>query len=502
MRRQPLGRSVLSGLLAAGVSLSIAELVAGALRVRSAVIAVGDVVIDHVPPWAKDFAIETFGTHDKQALLGVIGLALIIFAGLVGVIARRSLKLGALALGIFAVIGIYAGIVSPDALWKSILPAPLGTIAGFFVLRAFHRDARGEESGESRREFLVLSAKFVAVAGVCVAGGRWLAGQASAAASRAAVMLPRPATPLAPVPAETSVNVSGVSPFMTPNKDFYRIDTALTVPQISTDSWKLRVKGMVEQEKTYTFDELLNRDLKEFDITMTCVSNVVGGSLISNARWLGIPLREILDESNVDPQKATQIVGRSVDGWTSGFPTSAAYDGRDAILAIGMNGEPLPLEHGFPVRIVVAGLYGYVSATKWLTEIELTTMEAFDAYWVPRGYAKEAPIKTESRIDTPRGFGKASSAGAIAAGVAWSQPRGISKVEVRVDDGPWMPAELGQSLNKQTWVQWKIGWKASPGLHNLTVRATDGDGNTQTETRKDVLPDGATGWHSVSVTVT
>ena len=279
----------------------------------------------------------------------------------------------------------------------------------------------------------------------------------------------------------------------------YRIDTALVVPKIDANSWKLTVKGMVGEERTYTYDDLLNRDLVERDITLTCVSNEVGGILMGTARWVGVPLRELLDEARADAD-ATQIVGRSVDGWTSGFPVSAAMD-RDAIVALTMNGEPLPFRHGFPARLVVPGLYGYVSATKWLAEIELTTMEAFDSYWVPRGYAKEAPIKMASRIDVPRGLATIPAGPAAIAGVAWSQTVGIAKVELSIDSGEWFEADLAEAQSKDTWRQWSYKWDAPTGRHDIAVRATDANGKLQIEERTAPLPNGATGWHSIIVLV-
>lgn len=495
----PRASAALAGILAAVVSLAFAELIAGILSVRSPVIAVGDVVVDNVPPFAKDFAIETFGTHDKLALLIGIGVLLTVFAVITGLVAWRSLGLGAAMLALFGVIGLAAGIGSPDPALRAALPAPIGVVLGFVTLRSLRNASIGSASNE-RRVFLKQAVIFTASAAILASAGRYISSRAGAAASRAAVMLPGAATPKPAIPAATSRGVNGIAPFVTPNADFYRIDTALTVPQVNTDGWTLRVRGMVDRELSFTYDELLQRTLNEYDITMTCVSNVVGGELVGNARWLGFPISELLEEAGVDPASATQIVGRSVDGYTCGFPTAALYDGRQAIIAVGMNGEPLPLEHGFPARMVTAGLYGYVSATKWLTELELTTMEGFDSYWVPRGYAKEAPIKTESRIDTPRGFDRVPAGKAVMGGVAWAQPRGISKVEVRIDSGPWIEATLGEALNNETWRQWSAEWDVTPGLHNLTVRATDNSGATQTEVRKDTLPDGATGWHSVSVT--
>jgi DMSO/TMAO reductase YedYZ molybdopterin-dependent catalytic subunit len=306
------------------------------------------------------------------------------------------------------------------------------------------------------------------------------------------------------VPTDVSVGVDGVAPFVTPNADFYRIDTALTVPQVPTEGYVLRVTGMVDRALSLSYQDLLSRDVVEYDITLTCVSNTIGGELIGNARWQGVRLDELLAEAGIDPA-ANQVVGRSVDGYTCGFPVEAATDGRNALVAFGMNGEPLPLEHGFPVRLIVPGLYGYISATKWLTEIELTTFEDFQQYWVPRGYADRAPIKLMSRIDSVDGLGTLTrSADGVAAigGVAWAQTRGISNVEVQIDDGPWEPCELGAALNDDTWRQWAYRWTpAATGRTSIRCRATDNDGVIQTEERTEPLPNGASGHHQIVVFV-
>ncbi|GAB3383515.1 hypothetical protein GCM10027452_35830 [Micromonospora halotolerans] len=311
---------------------------------------------------------------------------------------------------------------------------------------------------------------------------------------------PAPAAPAPPVPAGADLSVSRLAPFVTPNREFYRIDTALVVPQVDPATWRLRIHGRVRKPIELSFDELLARPMVERYVTLACVSNEVGGDLIGNARWLGVPIRELLDE--VEPEEgADQVVGRSVDGWTCGTPTAVLRDGRDALLAVGMNGEPLPVEHGFPVRMVVPGLYGYVSACKWVTELELTSFADFDAYWVPRGWSAQGPIRTQSRIDTPRPRNRLTAGPVTVAGVAWAQHRGIRTVEVRVDGGPWQEATLAPTVSVDTWVQWSWRWDATPGDHTLQVRATDSTGETQPEQRRPVAPDGATGWHTVKVTV-
>ena len=303
------------------------------------------------------------------------------------------------------------------------------------------------------------------------------------------------------LPANLNNVAENMSPLLTPNEDFYLIDTALQKPAIQAENWTLSVQGMVDNPQTYTFNELLDGRFTfiQEPVTLSCVSNRVGGRLVGNAVWEGVPLREVLDASGVQPS-ATQISGRSVDNWASGFPTELAYDGRVAMIAVTMNGDPLPVKHGFPARLVIAGLYGYVSATKWLSEINLTTWEGFDSYWVPRGWAKEGPIKTQSRIDVPHD--REVPAGIVPiAGVAWAPTKSIQKVEVQIDDGPWVEAELSAELSTNSWRQWVYYWEASPGEYEIQVRATDGTGYTQTSDRRAPAPDGATGWHMTSVTV-
>ncbi len=358
----------------------------------------------------------------------------------------------------------------------------------------------GAGAGLDRRRFLAVSAGLLAFAGLAAAGGRALRDRFSAVDSRRNLVLPRADQPLAPLTDRYGVDVAGMTPFRTSNADFYRIDTALAVPQVPVEGWTLDVSGMVDRSLSLTFDELCALGLVESDVTMTCVSNRVGGELVGNARWLGVPVQRLLDEAGVDPS-ADQLVGRSVDGYSCGFPVSAARDGRTCLVAVGMNGEPLPLAHGFPARLVTAGLYGYVSATKWLSEIELTTFDDFDAYWVPRGYAQQAPIKTQCRIDVPRTGTPVAAGDQYIAGVAWAQTRGISEVEVKVDDGPWRRAELAPALSDETWRQWRIRWDARPGSARIACRATDGDGALMPEERSEPLPDGATGWQSKLVIV-
>ncbi|SCE94489.1 DMSO/TMAO reductase YedYZ, molybdopterin-dependent catalytic subunit [Micromonospora matsumotoense] len=353
---------------------------------------------------------------------------------------------------------------------------------------------------ESRRRFLRGAGLLAGAATVVGLGGHWLAGRRGVSAAREAVALPTPSAVAPTVPPGADLSLAQLAPYTTPNGGFYRIDTALVVPQVDPATWRLRIHGRVRNPIELTFAELLARPMVERYVTLACVSNEVGGDLIGNARWLGVPIRELLDEAEPE-EGADQVVGRSVDGWTCGTPTAALRDGRDALLAVGMNGEPLPVEHGFPVRMVVPGLYGYVSACKWVTELELTSFADFDAYWVPRGWSAQGPVKTQSRIDTPRPRNRLSAGEVVVAGVAWAQHRGISRVEVRVDGGGWQEATLAPAVSVDTWVQWSWRWPATAGEHTLQVRATDRDGETQTPLAAPVAPDGATGWHSVTVTV-
>jgi DMSO/TMAO reductase YedYZ molybdopterin-dependent catalytic subunit len=524
--RLPTVLGALAGLMAAIVALGVAELVAAARRSwRSPVLDVGDRAVDRAPRWAKEFAIEQFGTNDKVALLLGIGFVLAAYAAVIGVVAvRRKLWVAVAGIGVFGAIGVWAAASrrTGGALLDGT-PAALGALVGAATLwvtarwlrwhaNAFERGSTDSEAVQgttlSRRAVLVrgggLLAALATAGSVAAAIGRSVATRFSAAESRARLVLPPAAEPLPPIPAGVSVGVDGVAPFVTPNADFYRIDTALSVPQVPTDGYELRIHGLVERELRLSFDQLLSRRLVEYDITLTCVSNTIGGELVGNARWLGIRLDELLAEAGVSDD-ADQVVGRSVDGYTCGFPVEAAADGRNAIVAIGMNGEPLPIEHGFPARLVVPGLYGYISATKWLTEIELTTFADFSSYWVPRGYADRAPIKLMSRIDSVDGLGTLTRDGdgvAAVGGVAWAQTRGIAKVEVQIDDGPWMPAEMGDALSNDTWRQWAHRWKpAATGRTTIRCRATDNDGTIQTDERSEPLPDGASGHHQIVVFV-
>jgi DMSO/TMAO reductase YedYZ molybdopterin-dependent catalytic subunit len=485
--------------VAAAVALGVAELVAVGTGAQSApLVAVGGVVVDSVPGPVKTFAVNVFGTHDKQALLTGTTILLVVFAAAIGALAVRRPPLGLAGIGLFGVIGMAAALTRHNAGPLSILPALVGAGAGAVTLAALLRTRPNDDEGGSRRRFLVESAGILGGALVVGYLGRQWGSQRDVSAARNRVALPNPVSPAPALPAELAE--PNLTPFVTSNADFYRIDTALAVPQIDPATWRLKIHGRVRKPMTLTYADLLGRPMIERYITLTCVSNEVGGDLISTAKWLGVRLADVLAEAGPLPG-ADQMVGRAVDGFTVGAPTDVVMDGRDALIAVGMNGVPLPIEHGFPVRLVVPGLYGYVSATKWLAELELTSFSDFDAYWVPRGWAAKAPIKTESRIDTPRNGARPRAGQVTVAGVAWAQHRGISKVEVRADDGPWQPATLGPVPSVDTWRQWTYTWTATPGKHVLAVRATDNGGAVQVQDEAPPAPDGATGWHTINVSV-
>ena len=498
-------QGAVAGLVSGGLALAVGELVAGiGGSRRSPVIAVGDLVIDVVPRPVKDLAVDWFGTNDKTALLVGIYAILAVAAALLGVRALRRFSSGAIGIGAFGAIGVLAATQEVGVSFAELLASVIGALVGIGVLWLLVGavDGSAVSSVETpvleRRAFLKLGGAAALVGTGAASIGTALQRRVSAVSSRLGVVLPIAARKAPAVPAGADLRIDGLSPFTTPNRSFYRIDVNLLVPQVAAEAWSLTVKGRVAREVKLTYDELLRMPMEEHDVTLTCVSNEIGGRLVGNARWLGTPLVPILERAGIDAG-ADQVVARSVDGWTAGLPLSPLRDGRVALLAVGMNGEPLPLAHGFPARLVVAGLYGYVSATKWVKELEVTRFDDYDAYWVQRGWSREAPIKVMSRIDTPRG---GVDAGTLpVAGVAWAQHIGIAKVEVRVDDGPWNEADLGEVLTADTWRQWKYDWDATPGRHSLTVRATDAHGTVQPEERVDPFPDGATGWHSVTVGV-
>ncbi|GAA0285727.1 sulfite oxidase [Streptomyces turgidiscabies] len=512
----------LSGALAGFAALAVAELVAGVVRPQAGpVVAVGGAAIDRTPAAVKDWAIRHFGTDDKLVLqLGILAV-LTIFALLLGIAALRFRRTASAGVLLFGVVGAAAATSRPDSTGVlDALPSVAGAVTGAALLYALvgrltprgpvtpARSAPFPDAGWDRRGFVIAATAAAAASAGAGLLGRSLSGSRSrsAVASRENVVLPAPASPAGPVPKGAGLRVPGVSAFTTPSSDFYRVDTALVVPKVDATSWRLRIHGDgVRRPRNLSFDDLLRRELIERDITLTCVSNEVGGPYVGNARWIGVRLADLLAECGVEPPSkggpADQLVARSVDGMTIGSPVEDLMDGRDALLAVGMNGRPLPFDHGFPVRMVVPGLYGFVSACKWVEDIELTTFDSYDPYWVKRGWARRAPVKTASRIDTPKPFARPAAGTVMVAGVAWAQHRGIDRVEVRVDDGPWQDARLATEDTRDTWRQWSFAWQATKGGHTLTVRATDRTGQVQTEKRTRTIPDGASGRHSVVVTV-
>ncbi len=515
----------LAGMLSAGALFAVAQLGSAFFAPAASPLAsVGSTFIDFTPGWLKNFAIATFGTNDKLVLLVSMAVAAAVLAAAAGVVARRSLRTGAaLVLG-FALVMALCIITRSGAGALDLIPLLLGTAAGLWALRfltaadrpAKHgppvesptpehatADRAGDTpAGPSRRAFLLRSAAVAGVAAVVGLGGTLLStARNTAVAVREALKLPAAKTKAAPLPDGVQSPVAGVTPFVTPATDFYRIDTALIVPEIDPANWKLRVHGMVENELTLDFGELLAADLIESYVTLTCVSNVVGGNLAGNAKWLGYPLREVLARAK-PTGGADMVLSTSIDGFSASTPLPVLQDSRDAMLAVGMNGEPLPLEHGFPVRMVVPGLYGFVSAAKWVVDLEVTTFAQKAGYWTSRGWSSHGPIKTASRVEVPRALARVPAGKVAIGGSAWAQTKGISKVELRIDDDGWQRAQLAAEASVDTWRQWSYYWEgAAAGTHKVQVRAYDGDGTLQIEEQAPPEPNGSSGWHSMTFTV-
>jgi DMSO/TMAO reductase YedYZ molybdopterin-dependent catalytic subunit len=519
-----------AGVAAVAAGVVLGELAAGLLSPSvSPVTAVGGAVIDAVPPGVKDWAISLFGTADKLALLGGMALVMAALAALAGVLEWRRNFAGLAVVAVFSLAGLAAVLGRAEVPGTAVAAPLLAAVFGMLLLRWLVRrlaewterppvvlpakastaDTSTADSSTAdtppadagRRRFLGSLAAAAVLAGVGGVLASTLRGAADAIAEvRSKLLLPGPASAAPEIPAGAELHVAGVAPLVTPNKDFYRIDTALRVPLVDPRSWKLKVTGLVDHELELDFQALLGKPLTERHITIACVSNEVGGDLIGNARWLGWPVRELLAQAG--PRlDADMVLSRSVDGWTAGTPLEVLTDNRDALLAVGMNGEPLPLEHGFPVRLVVPGLYGYVSATKWVTELKVTRFADDVGYWTPRGWSERGPIKTSSRIDVPRD-GRSVKAGAVTfGGVAWAQHRGVAQVEVRVDRGDWKRADLAPAISADTWRQWKLVLPLDPGQHEVQVRATDLSGTAQVEDAAPAAPSGATGYHTVTVDV-
>ena len=555
----------LAGAVGAALGLGFGELMEGAFEsIPSLVVAVSELLSDYTPGDVIRFSIENVGTFQKTLLTAGIIVGCLALGGVLGHLAARGRqRLTVAGFTLFGLLGGWAAARNPlsPALgsWVvALIAAALALAATLLLVNRAAKPARAAEQADqvpseapedfeagatgaaTRRDFFGYAVGAGAVALAMVGLGRMLRGQSAAeqfletntlraTATTTSPPAPAPTTEAAAGPQSTTSttaaatapastgppvqeqlaaldtlddDVAGISSYVTPNDSFYRIDTAFgEVPQVDPASWRLRFTGMVDNPYELSFEEIQAMDLSDHAITLSCVSNRVGGNLVGNAVWTGVPLSVLLDRAGVQAG-ADQMVGRSVDDWTAGFPTGLVYDGRNAILAIGMNDEFLPTDHGFPARLVVAGLYGYVSAVKWLEEIRLTTWDGFDGYWVPRGWSKEGPMKTQSRIDVPAG-GRGLVAGQPTpiAGIAWAPTRGIERVEVNVDDEGWLPCELGEALGDETWVQWYREWTPTGGRHRIQVRATDGDGVTQSEREVPPAPNGAEGWHTVNVNV-
>lgn len=495
---------LLLGIVAVVAGLASAQLIASfGSKLHNPIISLGNRIIDHVPPSIKEFAIRTFGTSDKSALVASISIIVLVLAAFIGNLffSNRKKKAYILVYSLAGIAGI-AALFDAGANLFSLLPSIAAGGTTVLVLRLLDRKSTTSELGEkewSRRDLFKTLGIIGAGTVVATSIGRFLQTHASAQLQRIKIILPKPLKFLPAPPIDPALTTPGLSTLFTSNKEFYRIDTAISVPNIDVDSWRLKIGGLVANPLEFTYQELSARPVFELDDTIACVSNDVGGYLVGNARWLGIRLDDLIKEAKPS-STADQVMGYSSDGFSAGFPL-AALDGRDAMIAIGMNGEPLPLEHGFPARIIVPGLYGYVSATKWLTYIELTRFDKKQGYWIPRGWSAQGPIKTQSRIDTPQNDGSIKAGKVAIAGVAWAPTRGITRVEVRVKNGTWRDATLGPELARTTWRQWWIDWDAAPGQSSISVRATDGTGAVQTSNIAPTAPNGAEGWHTINVTV-
>lgn len=505
--RRQTGQAAVAGLVAGVVTIGVGSLVALVTGPSSdPLVAVGAAFVDATPQWLKQFATTNFGTADKLVLgIGEV-VVLLGLAALAGVLAARRWAWGATLVVLLGAGAALAATARPDAGTLAGLPSVVGTVAGLWTLRFLIRrippadTASKRQAAAERRGFLQATLLAGALGVVALLLGRTIgSGARGAQTARDDLRVPTPATTADPVPTGVDIGVDGVDPWLTPAEDFYRIDTALTVPHVDPSGWSLRIHGMVDQEVTLTWDQLLASDLVEAYVTLACVSNPVGGDLVGNQKWLGLPIKGLLEQAGPTGD-ADMVLSTSVDGFTAGTPLTALMDGRDALLAIAMDGEPLPFEHGFPVRMVVPGLYGYVSATKWVTDLEVTRFADAEAYWTKRGWSQEGPVKTQSRIEVPRAGTTVPGGPVVVAGTSWAQHRGITRVQVRVDDGAWNDATLADEGGIDSWRQWSWTWDASPGDHELFVRAFDPLG-PQTGAVQGEIPDGATGYDSLTVKV-
>jgi DMSO/TMAO reductase YedYZ molybdopterin-dependent catalytic subunit len=503
---------MIAGVAAASVSLGVAQLVGIPFGARAdARAAIGSVVVDLTPGPIKEWGIQTLSSMDKLFVAVVVLVVIATIAAIAGTLETQRRPLGSAVIAAAGVLGCIAVLSRQGATALDTIPTVAGAACGVAALRLLTRrfwpglgdpeDRADHDQPDAGRRGLVM----FGLLGLGVVSG--VVGAVitrlvhSVAADRNSFTLPRPRASAPPIPADVQPNGVALPSFVTASADFYRVDTALSVPQLSHGDWRLRIHGMVDREATYSFDNLADFDVVEMVTTLTCVSNPVGGKLISTGVWTGYRVADLLAVAGVHAD-ADMVLSTSIDGFTAGTPVDALTDGRDALLAVGLNGQPLPVEHGYPARLVVPGLYGYVSATKWVVDMELTRFDRAQAYWTRQGWAPRGPIKTESRIDVPKGGQKVPMAPVVFGGVAWAQNRGVRAVEVRIGDGGWQPAELGASYSNETWRLWSFPWQAkSPGKHTITVRATDNTGAAQTADQVGSVPDGATGWHTVDFTV-
>lgn len=497
------------GVVSTLLGMAAAHLVASLLTPSaSPVLAVGSQVIDLTPTPLKEWAIRQFGSADKLILVGSVIVVVLILAGVAGVLARRRLAYGAGLLVALVLLAAAAAVNQGGV--TDLLPSIVAAVVGVASLWWLHGKASATKAGAdpapaastsgatpSRRGVLIAAGALAAAAAVLGGAGRFITNLRS---GNVDIALPEPTSPAGDFPDGISDEFSDITPLRIDNADFYRVDTRLDTPVIDQDSWTLTIDGDVEREVTLTFDDLLEMDLIERDITLTCVSNSVGGEFVGGARWLGVRLTDLLDLAGVG-DKADQIYTTDFDGMTISTPLDLATDGRDSMIAIGMNGEALPRAHGFPARMIVPGLYGFISATKWITRITLTTYAEKSAYWTDRDWATDAPIKISARIDTPQPLAQLATGETVIGGVAWAQQSGgVDKVQVRVDGGAWQDAEMGPEVNNDYWRQWYFRWDATEGGHSIAARAISGDGTTQTPARAMPFPDGASGIHEFRVT--
>ncbi|MFI7494171.1 molybdopterin-dependent oxidoreductase [Kocuria sp. M4R2S49] len=500
-----LGPWILAGVAATALAVGLAELLAWVTGpVGAPLTAVGGVIVDVVPAPVKDAAIALFGTADKLVLLLVMAAGLVAVGTGIGAAQRANPPMGVVLLGVLGLLGLLAVLTRAGPSVADAVPVVVGTGAGALFLTVLTRRTgpSARPAAElDRRGFVRLSAAAAVLGAAAGVAGRWASSAAARVpAARDMLRIPPPAV-RDPIPAGADLGIEGVEPWLTPADDFYRIDTALSVPRIDVADWRLRIHGMVDREIELSFEELVARPLAEHVVTLACVSNPVGGDLVGNAVWTGVPVRDLLAEAGVQAD-ADMVLSTSEDGFTAGTPLDALLDpGRDSLVAVTMNGEPLPFEHGYPVRMVVSGLYGYVSATKWLVDLEVTRFDRDEGYWTPRGWSALGPIKTASRIEVPRAGDRVDAGEVVIAGTAWAQDTGIAAVQVSVDGGPWQEADLGEVPSDDTWRQWVLRPELTGGQHTARVRAVDRDGTVQTAEEAPPAPDGASGWHERTFTV-